>query len=113
MEEQGRELVTPQIEKRLHRRAKLVTHVQCDTLGRNDLLVTRDVSTGGMFVSTNTPLPIESLVGLSFNLGMGKPVISCKGKVVFSKQGMGMGIEFVGLSDESRQSLEKFVDETI
>ena len=113
MEEEGREFVTPEIEKRQHRRAKLVIQVTCAALSRDEILVTRDLSIGGLFLTTHTPLPLDSVVGLSFNLGTGSPAISCDGKVVSSMQGMGMGIEFTGTSDESRRSLEKFVDEAL
>jgi hypothetical protein len=109
MEEQG--FVTPQIDKRVHRRAKLVTQVKCDALGRNEVLVTRDVSVGGLFISTKTPLPLESVAGIFFSVGYSSHSISCKGKVVYSMPGMGMGIEFMDLKDESRQMLQKFVDE--
>ncbi|HEV2233582.1 MAG TPA: PilZ domain-containing protein [Terriglobia bacterium] len=108
---QGREFITPEIDKRQHRRAKLVTHVKCESMNRDELLVTRDISIGGLFINTKTPLPLDSQVGLSFSLAAGHPAITCKGKVVFSRQDMGMGIEFSDLNTESRQSLEKFVDE--
>ncbi len=111
MEEQGREFATPGIEKRQHRRAKLITHVRCEAMNREGLLVTRDVSIGGMFINTQTPLPLESAVRLAFSLGSGIPPILCNGKVVYSMQGLGMGIEFADLNEESRQSLEEFVDE--
>jgi len=112
-ESQQRELVTPEIEKRRHRRAKLVTEVKCDALGRDEILVTRDISAGGLFVVTNTPLPMDSAVGLSLSLVTGGPPILCHGKVVYSKQGLGMGIEFGQLSYENLRALENFVDESL
>lgn len=111
MEGQGREFITPEIDKRQHRRAKLVTQVKCEAMNSDDLLVTRDVSIGGLFINTKTPLPRDSMVGLSFSLSAGHPAIACNGKVVFSQQDLGMGIEFSDLNAESRQSLQKFVDE--
>lgn len=111
MEGQGREFITPEIDKRQHRRAKLVTQVKCEAMNSDDLLVTRDVSIGGLFINTKTPLPLDSKVGLSFSLSAGHPAIVCNGKVVFSQQDLGMGIEFSDLNVESRQSLQKFVDE--
>lgn len=112
-ESQQRELVTPEIEKRRHRRARLVTEVKCDALGRDAILVTRDISAGGLFVITNTPLPMDSAVGLSFSLVTGAPPILCHGKVVYSQQGLGMGIQFAELSYEDLRVLEKFVDESL
>lgn len=112
MEQEGREYITPQIEKRLHRRAKLVTQVQCETLGREDLLLTRDVSVGGMFVGAKVPYPSDSEVRLTFRLRPADPPISSRGKVVYAIQGIGMGIMFVDLDEPARQALQKFVDES-
>jgi hypothetical protein len=111
VEPEGREYITPEIEKRQHRRAKLLTQVQCAALGREDLLLTRDVSVGGMFLTTNDPFPTNSEVTLSFRLRGGDPPISSRGKVMYSMRDMGMGIAFVDLSEASRQALQKFVDE--
>lgn len=111
MEPEGREYITPEIDKRQHRRAQLVTQVRCDALGREDLMLTRDVSIGGMFVRAKNPYPADSEVAVSFLLRAGDPPISCRGKVVYSIQGMGMGIMFVDLSQDVREALQKFVDE--
>jgi hypothetical protein len=113
MEGQGTELVTPEIDKRQHRRAKLVTEVKCEAMNRDEVFVTRDVSVGGLFLTAKKPFPLNSEVILSFSLGPGLASISCGGKVVYSMQGLGMGIEFSRLSDETRSSLEKFVDEGV
>ena len=111
MEDEGREFVTPEIDKRQQRRAKLVAQVNCDALSRNEVLVTRDISPGGLFISTKTPLPLDSIVRLTFSLGIGHPNTLCSGKVVYSQQGQGMGIQFEELSVDDRRALEKFVDE--
>lgn len=111
MQEEGREHLTPEIEKRQHRRARLVTQVQCEALGRESIMVTRNVSVGGMFVSTKNPFPQDCDVALSFRLRAADSPLSCRGKIVYAIPGMGMGIEFAGLSEEARQVLQKFVDE--
>ena len=111
MEPQGREYVTPEIDKRQHRRAQLVTQVRCDALSRDEFLLTRDVSVGGMFVTAKDPFPSDSEVALAFSLRAGEPLIASRGKVVYSLRNMGMGITFVDLSEEARQALQKFVDE--
>ena len=112
MEEPGREYITPEIERRQHRRARLVTQVRCEALGREDLLVSRDISAGGLFVRAKEPFPLGSEVSLSFRLAPVDPLVACRGKVVYSAQDVGMGIQFVDLGEESRQRLQKFVDES-
>jgi hypothetical protein len=111
MADPSQEFITPEIDKRRQRRARLITEVKCEALQRDEFLVTRDVSAGGLFVSTNNPLPVASAVRVVFSLAAGTPPLACNGRVVTSMQGMGMGIEFSSLAEEQRKSLEKFVDE--
>ncbi len=111
MDEKGRKYITPQIEKRRHRRAKLVTQVRCEALGRKEILLTDAVSVGGLFISTKNPYPPESEVALSLHLKPTAPAISCRGKVLYAIKGLGMGVQFLDLSEESRQAVQKFVDE--
>jgi PilZ domain-containing protein len=112
MEDEGRAFVTPDIDKRQHRRAKLVTQIRCESLGREELHVTRDVSVGGLFVSSKNPFPQDSMVSVFFHLRPSEPAISCHGKVVYSLKGLGMGVQFTDLSDSDRRALEKFVEES-
>ena len=98
-------------DKRQHRRVKLITQLRCEASGREDVLVTRDVSVGGMFVISKNPFPQDSEVTLSFRLKMEDPLIGCRGKVAYSLQGVGMGVMFSDLPEAGRQALQKFVDE--
>lgn len=111
MAEPGSEYLRPEIDKRRHRRAKLVTQVRCEPLDRDELMLTRDISVGGMFVSTKNPLPSPSDVTVKFRLRTGEPMLECRGKVVYSIKGMGMGVQFENLSESAKEALEKFVDE--
>jgi PilZ domain len=111
-EEETQQLMRPGIEKREHRRARLVTQVRCEALGREEMLLTRDVSVGGVFVSAKEPFPMDSEIALALQLATGGTSISASGKVVYSLKGLGMGIQFSDLSDENRTLLQKFVDES-
>ena len=103
--------VTPNIEKRQYRRVQIVTQVRCEALNREELLLTRDISVGGLFLKCQNPFPKESLVTLSFHLRPGEPAINCRGKVAYSRAGDGMGIQFTDLGEDPRQAIQKFVDE--
>lgn len=81
------------------------------SLGRERILVTRDVSAGGVFVSTTSPFPSGLEVALLFHLKPTDSPISCRGRVVYALEGLGMGIVFVDLNEESRCRVQKFVDE--
>jgi hypothetical protein len=109
--EEDRTYITPEIEKRQYRRVRLVTEVRCEPLSRDELLLTRDISVGGLFLNCKDPLPKGSEVALSFHLRPGGPVVNCHGKVAHSLAGVGMGIQFLDLSEEPRQAIQKLVDE--
>ncbi len=111
-EEQGQGLITPEIERRQYRRVVLVTQVRCEALGREELLVTRNVSVGGLFINAKDPFPKDSEVSLTFRLKGETKSISCRGRIVSTTMGLGMGVQFFDLNEESRQALQKFIDET-
>ena len=111
MELDDRQLIRPEVERRQYRRVKLVTQVNCEATDRNEIMVTRDVSLGGMFINVKFPLPINSELSLTFRLYPTEPTIGCRAKVMFSRVGLGMGIKFLDLSQEAQQTLQKFVDE--
>jgi hypothetical protein len=112
VEEDTREFAKPDIDKRQHRRAKLITQVRCEALGREAVLLTRDVSAGGMFVNAHDPFPTEAIVSLAFRLDPLAPLFTCHGTVAYAVKGLGMGVMFTDLSEEVRQALQKFVDES-
>jgi c-di-GMP-binding flagellar brake protein YcgR len=100
-----------EVERRQYRRVKLMAQVHCEALERKEIMVTRDVSIGGMFIDAKFPLPIDSELSLSFRPYPTESAIACRAKVMFSRVGMGMGIQFVDLSADALQVLQKFVDE--
>jgi c-di-GMP-binding flagellar brake protein YcgR len=108
---EAQQLMKVDVERRQYRRAKLVTQVHCDALERNEIMVTRDVSVGGMFINGRFPIPIDSELSLTFRLYPAEPAITCRGKMMFSRVGLGMGIQFLDLNEEARQNLQRFVDE--
>ena len=99
------------VERRQYRRVRLVTQVHCHALERHEMLVTRDVSVGGMFINVQYPLPIDSELSITFRLHPTAPAITCRAKVIFSRICLGMGIQFVDLSPEVVHMLQTFVDE--
>ena len=111
MDPEDPQLIEPQVERRQYRRVKLITQVHCEAPERNEVMVTRDVSVGGMFINAHFPLPVDSELSLTFRLYPTEPAITCRAKVMFSRVGLGMGIQFLDLSQETRQILQKFVDE--
>jgi len=108
---EDRPLFKPEVERRQSRRVRLVTQVRCEALECEEIRVTRDVSLDGMFFDANFPLPVDFELTLTFRLNPDEPAITCRAKVIYSRIGMGMGVQFLDLSEAARQSLQKFVDE--
>jgi c-di-GMP-binding flagellar brake protein YcgR len=111
MASDNRETSLPAVERRKYRRVRLITQVQCATLGREEQLVTWDISPGGMLIATQHPYPVDCEVDMSFALPLADRRISCRGRVSYAIEGCCMGVEFGRLSEESYQSLKTFVDE--
>ncbi len=104
-------LIKPELPRRQYRRVVLVTEVECEALERKEVMVTRDVSAGGMFITARYPLPIDSYLTVTFRLRLNDTRIFSRARVRYAQPGVGMGIQFLDLSDEMRAKLQKFVDE--
>jgi len=97
----------PGTERRQNRRVKFVAEVVCEALGRDDVFLSRDISAGGVFLTTEEPLPADSHVLVSFPLGPDGPMVSCSGQVVYSESGVGMGIQFFDAGGELKLAIKK------
>jgi c-di-GMP-binding flagellar brake protein YcgR len=69
-----------------------------------------DVSEGGIFIDTITPLPENTMVIVSFYIPDANPdsPITASGKVVWDQDMLGMGIEFMNLDEKILERLKKF-----
>jgi hypothetical protein len=63
-----------------------------------------DVSSSGCYLELMTPLPKGTVVELSFVLG--EELVSTEAIVRTSDLGVGMGIEFTGIDEESKRRLQ-------
>ncbi len=78
-----------------------------------------DLSAGGLYVKTDSPLPVDENLTLRFTLPDQKGMVSCKARVAWvnpkenpRKPGLppGMGIQFVELSLEDMKSIRRFLE---
>ena len=97
-------------DRRKYPRVRLATQVECEAA--MILTFSRDVSVGGMFVETNTPLPTGAILTLRFNLDNQTSIVA-KGVVTYQIKKFGMGVHFLDLTPEDRRSLEGYVAEGI
>lgn len=103
-------------EKRIHPRKQIRTRIIFeDEFGEGLFYVwSEDVSMGGLFLASDIPIRLGSLIFLSFTLPHNKRPLKATGEVVRkSRSGegsrLGMGIRFVGLSEATAKKLEEFL----
>lgn len=78
-----------------------------------------DLSTGGLYVTTDFPLPVDETLTLRFTLPDHKGMVTCKARVAWVNPKKnprkpdlppGMGIQFVELSLEEMKSIKRFLE---
>ena len=79
-----------------------------------------NISPGGMFIRTKTPLPPGQTLDFAFRLGDGFELIKGKGEIVWTRaedegpaRPAGMGLRFLELSDGSKELIYRIVDQHI
>jgi PilZ domain len=101
--EQGRE---SGIEKRKRPRITLPRGMSITWRGRGESIVSRvqTISAGGLSIDALAPPPNGELLQVSFEVPAGE--VSAQVIVRHAHDGEGMGVEFVGMSDEARARLD-------
>jgi uncharacterized protein (TIGR02266 family) len=97
--------------------ASLKVKYKSPTLGQFIQQFGLDISHGGIFIKTKSPLEPGALIRLELQLSDGTPVIVGSGQVRWRRQAAsegqppsGMGIEFTRLDPESRRLVDRIVD---
>lgn len=75
-----------------------------------------NVSNGGIFIKTDKPLPLDTMVMVKMNLPGDTNTMDIQARVVWRNPSgannmfpHGMGIQFVKMDDEHRQKIQNFV----
>jgi len=102
-------------EKRRHPRYGFQVHVNCRNVDTLFSAVTRNVSRGGCFIQTDSPLPRGTIIWLEFSFtDIPVRLGSIQAKVVWSTQpgnsSQGMGIEYVNVPDMVEELMDEFID---
>jgi len=77
-------------------------------VGSGYAATTADMSAGGCYVETRTPLPVTEKVTIAFGLNSGR--VQTTGVVRTSDRGVGMGIEFTGLDEVTQEQLQRQIE---
>lgn len=100
-------------DKRRYKRAELRAQVDWDSDHNEYSGYTENVSEGGAFVATPSPLAIGEPLDLKITLATGEDLV-IRTRVAWVRPASeeaagGMGVQFVDLTDEIRDRIRKFV----
>lgn len=93
----------------------LIIEKVTDETGKTFLGYAKNMSLGGIFVSTVKPKPIDFRLVISFKIPESDTIVSCEARVSWVRDfdpenriDPGMGLEFLSLDSESRDSIESW-----
>jgi len=92
-------------ERRQFDRSRLIVDVHFDGADSTGVAGSKDISVGGLYLSTQAQIPEGATLTLRIPLG-GEYVV-VKADVVYSNPGHGVGVRFHRLSDEARALMER------
>jgi len=98
--------------ERLSRRIYTVKEISVHYEGQAEEVAIRppDVSTHGMFFNTPTRFPEGAVLSLRFRLALSGAEVRTRCEVRYCLPGVGVGVEFIGISPESVRKIEREVE---
>ena len=103
-DEDGSDEISPD-ERRQFNRSRLIVDVHFDGADSTGIASTKDLSLGGVYLSTQAQIPEGAALTLRIPLGGQHVVI--KADVVYSNSGHGVGVRFHRVPDEVRALMER------
>jgi type IV pilus assembly protein PilZ len=99
------------VDKRRSERAPIGVRVDYATVDAFFSEFTRDINEGGLFIATEEPCPVDTVVSLQFSIPGIDEAVRTRGRVVWVAEGdaPGMGIEFEGLDSAARARINQLV----
>lgn len=92
-------------ERRQFDRSRLIVDVHFDGADSTGIAGTKDISLGGLYLSTQVPIPEGATLTLRIPLGGAHVVV--KADVVYSNPGHGVGVRFHRLADDVHAVMER------
>ncbi len=92
-------------ERRQFDRSRLIVDVHFDGADSTGVASTKDMSLGGVYLTTQSQLPLGATLIVRIPLG-GEPLV-VKAEVVYSNPGRGVGVRFHRLPEEARALIER------
>lgn len=80
--------------------------------GHSEDIVTRppDISTRGMFINTTRTFPEGAVLNVKFRLALSGCAVHSRAEVRYCLPGVGVGVEFIDISEESVQAIEREIE---
>lgn len=104
-------------DRRANVRAVVRLEVEERDLFRVPLYVTANLSVGGLFLITKTPLPAETQLKLRFRLPKDRTYIQTTAKVLWAREedlaaglAPGMGVQFLECAPADREKIRAFIE---
>jgi hypothetical protein len=91
-------------ERRQFDRSRLIVDVHFDGADSTGVASTKDMSLGGLYLSTQADIPKGAT--LTLRIPIGRQHIVVRGDVVYSLPGHGVGVRFHRLSNDKRALME-------
>ena len=92
-------------ERRQHDRSRLIVDVHFDGGEATGVASTKDISMGGLYMSSQADFAVGDTLALRIPLGGGHVVV--KGDVVYSNPGHGVGVRFHRMSEATRELMDR------
>jgi hypothetical protein len=92
-------------DRRQYDRSRLIVDVHFNGAESTGVASTKDISLGGLYMTTQTRIPVGSMLALRIPIGGDHVIV--RGEVVYSNPGEGVGVKFHELSDDTRRALER------
>ena len=101
----------PGLERRASKRVSLVTQIRTVVGGRTLVGYSKNISTGGILIETETPAGKGTELVLRFKLKPEGEILEARAVVAYRMGDEGMGLRFVDLPGTLRQAIAAFVQE--
>ena len=95
-----------QEERRHHDRSRLIVDVYFNGSDATGVASTKDISLGGLYMTTQAVLPEGALLTLRIPLSNDQQVV-VNAEVMYSNPGRGVGVRFHGLTEKDRALMER------
>ena len=86
-------------------RSRLIVDVHFDGAESTGVASTKDISLGGLYMTTQTRVPVGAKLALRIPIGGDHVIVT--GEVVYSNPGEGVGVKFHELTDDARRAFER------